>query len=157
MIGLVVLGMLIIGVGAYYIGANPNLFEEEAIDEPQEVTEDTSANQTISIEWSFIDAGETDNIPYTDVVVIINNISYPVGSFQGSCSEIGATGGIDGKGLLAGELSGVQCWFAGGGDEIGVFAHEDGGVDIMTGALGEGVEGSAFFRGDFKVQRSIAL
>lgn len=71
------------------------------------------------------------------------------------CSEVGASGGVDGQGLLAGELSATQCWFAGGGDKIGVFAHEDGGVDIMVGTLDEGSADIAPFRGDFEVRQSI--
>ena len=88
------------------------------------------------------------------MTAVVNGQAHNMGKFQGSCRELD-DGGIDGQGLLAGELSAVQCWFAGGGDEIGIFAHEDGGVDIMTGALSEGIEGGAFFRGDFKVQKSI--
>ncbi len=113
------------------------------------------ADNKSSIVWNFKDAGESNGIPYTSVVVVINNKSYEVGKFTGSCSEIGATGGVDGKGLLAGELSAAQCWFAGGGDEIGVFAHEDGGFDIMVGELGEGVDGGAFFRSNFKIKQTI--
>lgn len=109
-----------------------------------------------SIAWRFADAGEVDGIPYTAVTVVVNGAAYEMGKFNGSCSEIGAGGGIDGKGLLAGELSAVQCWFAGGGNEVGVFAHEDGGFDIMVGELSEVEEGSGMFRGDFSVKNTIA-
>ncbi len=114
-----------------------------------------AANPQASITWKFTSAGETDNIPYTSVAVTVDGKSYDMGKFQGSCSEVGASGGIDGKGLLAGELSAAQCWFAGGGDEIGVFANEDGGYDIMVGGLSEGEEGGAMFRGDFKLKTHI--
>lgn len=117
--------------------------------------EGVATNNKSSVVWNFKDAGETQGIPYTSVVVVINNKSYDMGKFQGSCSVIGSTGGVDSKGLLAGELSAAQCWFAGGGDEIRVFAHEDGGYDIMVGELGEGVDGGAFFRGNFKIKQSI--
>ena len=80
-----------------------------------------------------------------------------MGTFAGSCSEIGASGGIDGKGLLAGELGAAQCWFAGGGNEIGVFADEDGGLEVMVGELGEGEEGAGMFRGDFSIKNTIKL
>lgn len=118
-----------------------------------------TANKKISIVWRFTSAdGEwNDSNPRTLVTVLINNKAYDVGVFFGSCSEIGATGGIDGKGLLVGELSAVQCWFAGGGDEIGVFAHEDGGVDILVGVLSEGDAGVPLFRGDFKMKQSIVF
>ncbi len=111
---------------------------------------DRVAEPTIS--WTFQDGGERDYIPYTKVFVTVNGKLHSVGDFQGSCSEIGESGGVDGKGLLAGELSAVQCWFAGGGDEIGVFAVEDGTLDLMIGKLEEPIEGSPGFRGDFEIK-----
>ncbi len=115
----------------------------------------TASQSKTSIVWKFTNAGETNAIPYTHVYVVVDGKNYDMGKFQGSCSEVGANGGIDGKGLLAGELSAAQCWFAGGGDEIGVFANEGGGYDIMVGGLSEGEEGSAMFRGDFKIKTHI--
>ncbi len=114
-------------------------------------------SEEISATWQLTDAGERENIPYTNVAVTVNGKAYDMGSFAGSCSEIGESGGVDGKGLLAGELFAVQCWFAGGGDEIGVFAHEDGGFEILVGQLGEPTEGSAGFRGNFTVKHSVPL
>lgn len=110
-----------------------------------------------TITWRFTDAGERDNVPFTEVAVTVNGVEHEVGSYQGTCSEITETGGVDGKGLVAGELSAVQCWFAGGGDEIGVFAVEDGTMEVMVGALGEPIEGSEGFRGDFKIREDIKL
>lgn len=118
---------------------------------------DTSAavHSKASIVWSFASASEVNNIPYTNVSVTIDGKSYDQGKLQGSCSEVGSNGGIDGKGLLAGELSAAQCWFAGGGDEVGVFANEAGGYDIMVGGLSEGEDGAPMFRGDFKIKTTI--
>jgi hypothetical protein len=166
LVGVLVVLVVILGVGGgYYIAMNPSLLqreannsedtEEQTTQEERDVNNAAGASQKSSIEWRFAGAGEVDNVPYTNVTVIINSIPYEVGKFQGSCSEIGASGGVDGTGLLAGELSGAQCWFAGGGDEVGVFAHEDGGFDIMVGGLSEGIEGGAFFRGDFEVRQSV--
>jgi len=148
---LVVLGIIVIG-GIGYVAFNPGVTNAPT----EEVTEETvSENEAVvdaRISWKFEDAGEKDFIPYTKVFVTVGSKMYDMGEFQGSCSEIGATGGVDGKGLLAGELSAAQCWFAGGGDEIGVFANEDGGYDIMVGQLEEPIEGSAGFRGNFEVK-----
>jgi hypothetical protein len=167
LVAVLVVLVVIVGVGGgYYVAMNPSLLQRDANNventEEQATPEDRNVNngtagvsQKSSIEWRFAGAGEEDNIPYTNVTVVINNIPYEVGKFQGSCSEIGASGGVDGTGLLAGELSGAQCWFAGGGDEVGVFAHEDGGFDIMVGGLSEGIEGGAFFRGDFEIRQSV--
>jgi hypothetical protein len=118
---------------------------------------DKTATQEPTIAWQFVDAGEKENIPYTAVSVTVNGKAHLIGQFQGSCSEVGATGGVDGKGLLAGELSAAQCWFAGGGDEIGVFAVEDGGLELMVGALSEGIEGGESFRGDFVIKPEFRL
>ena len=145
----VVLGIMALG-GAGYVAMNPEVLDTFR-------GEGAEGNGKISIEWNLTSAGEVDGMPYTNVAVYINGGINQVGKFLGSCSEIGATGGVDGKGLLAGELSAVQCWFAGGGNEIGVFAHEDGGVDIMVGELGEGEEGAGVFRGDFSVKNSIVF
>ncbi|MDB5204317.1 MAG: hypothetical protein JWP09_345 [Candidatus Taylorbacteria bacterium] len=112
-------------------------------------------DQKSSVSWSFKDEGEKKGIPNMTVTVVINGKSYVAGTFQGSCVQMGPMGGVDGKGLLTGELAAAQCWYAGGGDEIGVFANENGGFDIMTGELGEGVDGGAFFRGNFKIKQTI--
>jgi hypothetical protein len=163
---IVVLSVLVIG-GAGYVAFTPDVLPEpkETADdgvqtEPGDHREvDHDANEGMqadaSIHWKFDDAGEREHIPYTRVSVQVGEEVYDMGEFQGSCSQVGATGGVDGKGLLAGELSAVQCWFAGGGDEIGVFAHEDGGYQIMVGTLEEPIEGSAGFRGDFEIKVDI--
>lgn len=109
------------------------------------------------ISWKFEDAGERDSIPYTKVSVTMSGKTQVVGEYQGSCAEVGASGGVDGKGLLAGELSAAQCWYAGGGDEIGVFAVEDGSYELMVGQLSEPQEGSEGFRGNFQIQTDIKL
>ena len=124
-----------------------------------EVDRDANGNAVVrtksSISWRLTSAGELDGMPHTKVTAIVNGEAYDAGTFLGSCSEIGASGGIDGKGLLAGELSAVQCWYAGGGNEVGVFAHEDGGFDILVGELSEGDAETALFRGDFDVKHVI--
>ncbi len=127
-------------------------------EEDQPAGSGMSANADASISWKFSEAGESDGIPRTAVMLVVNGAMQEVGTFQGSCSEVGASGGIDSKGLLAGELSAAQCWYAGGGDEIGVFANEDGGLEVMVGKLDEGAEGGAgMFRGDFEIKSSIDL
>jgi hypothetical protein len=170
----VVLGLFVLG-GAGYVALNPDVIktsttvEEDAQvqtapgDHP-EVDHDANdgvsatASGKIGIHWKFDTKAEVNNIPQTMVSVQVGEKVYEVGTFQGSCSEIGASGGVDGKGLLAGEVAGAQCWFAGGGDEIGVFAHEDGGYQIMTGSISEpDGEGATGFRGDFHIKTDIRL
>lgn len=140
---LLIVGVLLVlgGVGYWIITSQKNA--------PIENT-----NKKNSIEWRFTNMGETDGMPSTHVAVILNGTTHDMGEFLGSCKEL-SDGGIDGKGLLAGELSAAQCYFAGGGDEIGVFAHEDGGYDLMVGELGEGDSETPFFRGNFKIRHTI--
>jgi len=163
---LIVLGIIVVG-GAGYVALNPEVLKAPA-DAPAEEGAEAGANERkkgwieldssqlgaekSSISWNFQSASEIQGTPYTKVTVTINGTAHDAGTYPGSCSEVGASGGVDGKGLLAGELSAAQCWFAGSGDEIGVFAHEDGGFDVMVGELGEPEEGSDGFRGNFEVK-----
>lgn len=144
--------VLVVAGGAYY-AYSKGMFGDMAMKDSQEKM--MASEPTIT--WNTTDAGEREDIPYTHVAVTVNGTLYEVGDFQGSCSEVGATGGVDGKGLLAGELSAVQCWYAGGGDEIGVFAVEDGSYEIMVGQLDEPTEGSGGFRGNFEIKTQIKI
>lgn len=157
---LAVLAVLVIGGGAYVVlnpksvSAPADEYEQQADNVKEKGWIELDSSTTIS--WKFTDMDfDANNTPHTEVTAVVNGKEYVVGTFEGSCAEVGATGGVDGKGLLAGELSAAQCWFAGGGDEIGVFAHEDGGFDLMVGALEESIEGSAGFRGDFDIKFDI--
>lgn len=150
-IGLAVLGL---GAGAYVAMKSAPAGEPAAQEEGSAQVageQGQGGEEKMSIGWRITAMGEVDGIPQTRVEAIINGEAHDAGTFAGTCGEVGASGGIDGKGLLVGELAAVQCWYAGGGEEIGVFAHEDGGVDILVGTLEEGAEGGeGMFRGDFK-------
>lgn len=147
----VVLALVVLGGAAYL-----------SMHKTQEVTETTQSEQSklaagtkTTITWRFTDAGEQDNIPYTNVTVLVNGTVHDMGKFQGSCVEVTDHSVVGDEVLLAGELAAAQCWFAGGGDEIGVFADEDGGFDLMVGELSEAIEGSVPFRGNFEVKQSL--
>lgn len=164
---IVVFGILLIG-GLGYAAMNPKLFtasESASVSEQNDVltapgerlAEDQAVDARENITWRFMSAGEVQGIPYTKVTVVINGTEYETGAFAGSCSEIGTNAGIDGKGLLTGEVAAAQCWYAGSGDEIGVFGHEEGGFEIMVGELSEGEQGMGLFRGNFKIIRTIRI
>jgi hypothetical protein len=148
---LAVLAILLLG-GAGYVALHPDALQTLQ----GKNTQNAATNAKTSIAWQFTAAAEVDGIPYTNVTAVINGKSHSAGTFQGSCSIVGVSGGVDGKGLLAGELAAAQCWYAGGGDEIGVFANEDGGYEIMTGSLSEGDAETPGFRGDFKIIAQVA-
>ena len=117
----------------------------------------TTPDASLPVSWRFSSAGERQGMPLTRVTVTVGGTAFEMGTFVGSCAEIGTGGGIDGTGLLVGELSAAQCWFAGSGSEIGVFGHEDGGYEIMVGQLVEREEGAGITRGSFEIKESIPL
>jgi len=145
----------LIGGGAY-VATHPEVMQSDKAAETETENQAESKAEIMSgadIKWEFSDAGEKDGIPQTRVMLN----GHHVGDFQGSCSEVGAEGGVDSKGLLVGELAAAQCWYAGGGDEIGVFGSEDGGVDVMVGQLGEPTAEEDGFRGNFELRTDIDL
>ena len=107
---------------------------------------------TPTIVWNFKEAGERGNVLYTTTVTVnVDGTPYEVGTYEGKCTEIGVSGGMDGTGLVPGEITGVQCWFGGGGDEIGIF-NEGGRLIIKSAELYEGLGG---VRGEFTTLRQL--
>ena len=96
------------------------------------------ASSQSSYKWTFEEAElSPDRIPATRVFI---NGKF-VGQYNGSCSEIAGSSWT----LMPGETSGVICWYAGGGHEVGVFGNE-----VRVGELDEGSAESPSFRGNFK-------
>lgn len=95
--------------------------------------------------WSFVAKGENaeSGAPITNVSLIVNNMPRFLGEFQGSCSVVSK------EQLLENEKTAAVCWFAGGGDELGVF-DEGGKVVVKRGVQDEGTAEDGGFRGDFK-------
>ncbi|KND47539.1 MAG: hypothetical protein AB199_03855 [Parcubacteria bacterium C7867-004] len=127
----------------------PQAERKDAVAAPSQPSSITRDN----VNFVFTSAPERDGNPYTNVHVLIsgkNAKEYDAGTFEGSCWEMDARGGIDGSGLLPGEVAAAQCWFGGAGDEVGVFSTSAGAA-IRLGELGEGDPTHPFFRGNFKV------
>lgn len=108
------------------------------------------ANSKVSGEqftWSFQNVGteEDTGAPMTAVTLRADGAPYSVGTYQGDCSVIEGTSWE----LQDNELSGVICWFAGGGTEIGVF-REDGELVVKKGELDEGSAETPGVRGNFQ-------
>ena len=121
-----------------------------------EVANDMKANEAVPVNtntyvWKFEDMGtDANSMPTTKVTLTVNGKSYDAGSYSGSCVEVKAGAmGVTGELADAGEVSRVQCWFAGGGNEVGVY-DIDGKVVLKVGEVGEGEVGGAPFRGNFK-------
>lgn len=146
---IVVLAILAIGGGYYYYTQKPTMAPATT----QNATTSAPLGKIVP-KWSFTSVPQTDESapPQTKVTLTLGAKIYDAGTYAGNCSEIGASGGVDGKGLVSGEVSGVQCWFAGGGDEVGLFQAADGSLTIKHGDLDEpNGEGYTGLRGNFKV------
>jgi hypothetical protein len=93
--------------------------------------------------WDFSSATSSDQaMPRTKVSIVFGQEVRTIGTYSGSCSEMDTD-------LLPDEESKVVCWFAGGGNEIGVF-NENGVKVVKVGDLDEGSAEEAGFRGNFK-------
>ena len=96
--------------------------------------------------WSFLDRGvnATSSTPQTDVSLKVAGVPVPLGTYSGNCFSIAGSQWA----LLPNEISGVICYFAGGGQEIGVF-EEGGRLVLKLGDVDEGDAEHVGFRGNF--------
>jgi len=127
---LAIVGIVIVAGGAYF------LFVQQA-QAPQMVQ---------TYDWEFKDLGEdSTGMPTTEVTLTSNGTIYRLGTYSGSCSVIEGSSWS----LQEGEKSGVICWWAGGGYELGVF-EENGTLVVKKGQLDEGNAETPGFRGNFQ-------
>lgn len=108
---------------------------------PQEVSIE-ALPRTFSWRFTTIEGMDDGLPPRTDVALITGGDTYDLGGYPGSCAEISP---VD---LLPNEVAGVLCWWAGAGDEIGVFA-EEGKFIVRRGFREEPTAESEGFRGSF--------
>lgn len=85
-----------------------------------------------------------------DVTLLSEGKEYPIGNYQGNCTIMASTSWK----LLPGEISGVICYFAGGGQELAIF-KEGGKYMLKDGVLEEPTDESQGLRGNFRTLRSI--
>lgn len=97
--------------------------------------------------WEFLQEGEDESLsaPLTRVTLVSGGERYDAGLYLGTCAPVENLP----SGLLAGEKTGVLCWFAGGGSEIGLF-EEAGRTVVKVGSVDEGSAEISGFRGDFR-------
>lgn len=120
---------------------------------PAPVQQATESTGKVGFSWNITELGEhasAPGIPRTGVTLTSGGKTYPIGEFNGSCAEIDGTSWP----LVEGEKTGVICWWAGGGDEVGVF-EENGKLVIKVGQLDEGSAEIPGFRGDFRTIATI--
>lgn len=100
------------------------------------------------IRWSY-DTRYTDGTdPVTRVTLFVDGVKHNGGSYPGSCFERRE---LEKK---MNEISGIRCWWAGAGDDVGVF-QETGKLEIRHRELDEGNAEQGPFIGDFKTLFSL--
>ena len=117
------------------------LMKRQAIAPMPETTPVEEAPRAFS--WRFATTESDDGLPpRTEVALITGGNAYDAGTYAGSCAEIAS------ENLPENEVSGVLCWWAGGGDEIGVFKEGERYV-LKHGFQDESTAESEGFRGEF--------
>lgn len=100
--------------------------------------------------WTFQEQAAQEGIPQTEVILSYNNVSHVLGVHAGSCFLVEESGWE----LLQHEETGVICYFAGGGTELGVF-NRDGVITVEQGAIEEGSAEVPGLRGDFTIIKAL--
>jgi hypothetical protein len=97
--------------------------------------------------WDFTvsSVNQDSGAPLSDVTLNANRKKYELGQYEGNCVDITTTGWK----LVANEIGGAICWFAGGGTELGIFS-EGKKVVIKKGVLDEGSAEESGSRGNYE-------
>lgn len=138
-IGAIIIVLLVAGGAYWYMQQSPA--SSDAVVE-------TQSESKVGFTWNITEMDErADNpgVPRTNVALTSGGKTYQVGEFDGSCSEIDGTSWT----LVEGEKTGVICWWAGGGSEVGVF-EEGGKLVVKVGVLEEGTAEIPGSRGSFQ-------
>lgn len=122
-----------------------NAQQQEVVEQPLDQQEDA----TVAV-WTFQEQPEKEGVPQTEVTLSYNGVSHVLGVHAGSCFLIEESGWV----MLAQEETGVICYFAGFGTELGVF-NRDGVITVEQGFVEEvsaELEGS---RGNFTIIKAL--
>ncbi|MGB4076260.1 MAG: hypothetical protein WBK28_00965 [Minisyncoccia bacterium] len=138
--------LVLLGGGVYLFGQSAKAPSRE---EAGDTTLSTGATKKVgpSLSWEFAPAG-TDaatGAPETKVMLMVNGKLNELGIATGSCSILDGSGGWP---LADGEVTGVICYFAGAGEEYGVF-HEVGEYVVKKGVVEEGSSEEPGLRGEY--------
>lgn len=141
-----VLGFLaIVGLISFFVGIK----SESPQTENKEVSDEaTSQTNNPKFEWEFSPAGgdPVTGAFKTSVVLLVEGEQHELGMYSGSCSVLGGDFSWE---RAPGEVTGVICYFAGAGDELGVF-YENGDYVVKKGVIEEGSEETPSFRGNYE-------
>lgn len=102
------------------------------------------------VSWSYTtqDADNGD-APQTTVVLDIDTQKYTVGTYAGTCFDRPR------EEMGMGEISGVRCWWAGGGDDVWLFL-EQGKILLKQRVLDEGTAEEGGVIGEFQILRELS-
>lgn len=136
----IIVVLVLLGAGYYLVH---NKAQEPAASATGEEVATTTGDMattpaaTHSYEWAFqIVGGDAQTgADKSQVTLTYDGTSKDAGTYEGHCSVIGADGSA--WPLMPNELTGVICWWAGAGDEVGVFL-ENGARVVKHGTLDEG-------------------
>jgi hypothetical protein len=140
--------IILLGLGVWWLVIVPGLNQPAPIPADPDGQIATSTDATSQWQWVFDEAGteKASGAPITRVALRNGETSYLVGTFTGTCMDMRTSSWKLHEDEA--ELAGAVCWWAGGGNEIGVFS-EDGVAAVKVGELDEGDAENAPFRGNF--------
>lgn len=102
-----------------------------------------------SLSWEFAPAGgdPATGAPLTTVMLVVDGEVRELGTATGACSIV--DGSSSTWALAEGEITGVVCYFAGAGEEYGVF-YDAGAYVVKKGVVEEGSAETPGFRGNYE-------
>ncbi len=151
----IVVVLIVAAVGVYYWYGHrtaPATQETAQVSEtatqqgvPQATSTASMGKHAVTWKFDTVSEDKETGAIKTKVTVTWDGVSHDGGTYQGSCAEVDGSNGT----LSEGEVSGALCWYAGAGDEIGVFS-ENGGFVLKHGDQQEPSGEGDGFRGNFK-------
>ena len=137
---LTVLAIVVLVVAGYFVLRQSKLLPGGAASE-----------KVLTYSWQLAPAAnDASGNPQTDVSLDVNGKVRKIGTYTGTCNVLQMNEkGMGGERADVGEITRVQCYFAGGGNEIGVFAENEE-TFVKVGDLSEGDAETAPTRGNFK-------
>jgi hypothetical protein len=115
---------------------------------PKSTYDQSSSDSRERLTWDIKEVTPGDGMnPPTNKVTLVAGAggpTYDLGTHDGTCATVEGSSWA----LLSGERTGVICYFAGAGTELGVF-DEKGKLVVKQGVLEEGDAETAGTRGNF--------
>jgi hypothetical protein len=143
---LIVIALLIGGGIGYYFGFDRGAETPVTTDtsDAAGTREEDRAGNVGGGEFQWVMVAMDDGLeaPRTELSLRAGTRTYAIGEYYGSCAE-------DDTDFLEGQISKVVCWYAGGGNEIGIF-EENGTRVVKVGEVDEGTAEEGGFRGNFE-------